>query len=259
MRKAKGCVCAAAIPRLTGSLQVRERKKLWRESASAFSSSGMLIWVCAQPSYQFGMEFVSGYLSLELFTYCWTRLKQASGFSSYFCLLPDFQRAGAPGTHSLSLGFPEALLSDPRGGSEVSRLLWNQSGEAPVAWCHLGSGILQDTDDGEGLCSSQGTCGCLGWPFPTCPNPPAAVKCKQRGKDVSKICSVNLISARLKNSWSEETCLLWGLGKQFLCKLLFFFFLPSNGVDTQLGIITLRIQIHSMFFNKHKTNFSREH
>lgn len=44
------------------------------------------------------------------------------------------------------------------------------------------------------------------------PSQPAQIpellrKCKQRGKDVGKTssCSVNLISARLKDSWSEET------------------------------------------------------
>lgn len=59
----------------------------------------------------------------------------------------------------------ETLLNDTRGGSEVSRLLTRQSGGFLWIGAIWGSGILQDTDDGEGLCSSQGTCECLGNPF----------------------------------------------------------------------------------------------
>lgn len=65
-------------------------------------------------------------------------------------------------TQFVPQGSHETLWSDTRDGSEVSRLLSRQSGEFLWIGTIWGSGILQDTDDAEGLCSSQGTCECLG-------------------------------------------------------------------------------------------------
>lgn len=141
MRWAKGSVCAAVIPRLTGSLQVREIKKLWRGSCSPFLKSGMLIWVLPQPNHQFVMQSVSGYLSLEPPAYCWTGLKQASDFSSYSCLLPGwgFQSAGTPGTHSLSFRVPIKHSFEWHKGWEWSlKAAVEAVRGVPVGWCHLG-------------------------------------------------------------------------------------------------------------------------
>lgn len=196
-----------------------------------FSSSGMLIWVCPQPNHQFGMEFICGYLSLEPLTYCWARLKQASGFPSYSCLLPGwgFQSAGAPGTHSSSLRVPMKPSWMTQGVGVKSPGCWQGSQGGSCGLVPSGAlGFCRIQMMGKRCVPAKGPVSA--WvTLSNLPNPRAAVE-MQRGKDVSKGCSVNLISARLKDSWSEETCLLWGLRKQFLCKLrLFFFFFQVMG------------------------------
>lgn len=60
----------------------------------------------------------------------------------------------------------------------------------------------------KGCVPAKGPVSAWGNPSQPAQTPELLWKCKQRGKDISKGCSVNSISARLKDSWSEETCLL---------------------------------------------------
>lgn len=105
-------------------------------------------------------------------------------------------------------GFPETLLSDTRMGVKAPGCCETTQGRFLWLGAIWGLGYCGIQMMERGSAPAKGPVGAWGDPSQPAQTPQLLWKCKQRGKDVSKSCSVNLISARLKDSWSEETCLL---------------------------------------------------
>lgn len=98
-------------------------------------------------------------------------------------------------------GFPlNTLLSDTRDESEVSRLLWRQSGGFLWVGATGALGFCRIQMMGRGYVPAKGPVGAWDNPSPPDQTPELLWKCKESGKGVSKSCSVNPISARLKDS-----------------------------------------------------------